>query len=159
VRHGSSRHVSESCTYVLSDGARFRCPLRIPTLTSVPQIEHAKSCTRLSTLVISAALRRVAVRISGARECLTAAGLRVVGGLVLPPPPQRQESPSGELDTSAAIVAFYTSRGRAQQLYPATEKRAGNLKGQVVRRGLETIVWYSPPTPRLRENLLACTAG
>jgi hypothetical protein len=142
---------------VLSDGRRFGCPARFgrgPTQVSV--IEHAKACIPLARLVISAESRAVGARIGRARACLIAHGLKVVGGLVLPP--QDHGGPAGELDTAAALIAFYTGPGQASRAEPAIVKNARRVDGQVERAGAANIAWLAPPPPQLRDIVQTCAA-
>lgn len=163
TRGSTTAKSSGSCTFLLSDGQRFRCPLRFQRgPTSVSLIEHSKACVQLARLVIPAALRAVAARIGSARTCLTAHGLSVTGGLVLAAPPntpERAYSPDGELDTSDSLIGFYGDRGQAQRLEPAVVKNAKRFSGQVERDGAENIVWVASPPRRLREIVQTCTPG
>jgi hypothetical protein len=117
-------------------------------------IEHARACVQLARLVIPAVLRAVAARIGTVRACLTAHGLNVVGGLVLPP--QGPSSPAGELDTAGALIAFYTDRGQAQRAEPATAKNVKRFGGQVERAGAANIAWIARPPRRLRDITRTC---
>lgn len=153
-----------SCTFVLSDGRRFRCPLAFGTRRPTPGVsvlEHAKACTRLTALVISAPSRAVFVAIGKTRSCLTKQGLRVIGGPVLPA--QGPNSPEGELivtkATAPTFIAFYTSSRKARQLEPRVIQNAKHLGGQVVRRGAVTVLWTRPPTSQLRNSVETCAFG
>jgi hypothetical protein len=87
---------------------------------------------------------------------LIAHGLKVVGGLVLPP--QDHGGPAGELDTAAALIAFYTGPGQASRAEPAIVKNARRVDGQVERAGAANIAWLAPPPPQLRDIVQTCAA-
>jgi hypothetical protein len=117
-------------------------------------IEHAKACIPLARLVISAGLRAVGARIALARACLLSHGLKVVGGLILPP--QDHGGPAGELDVATALIAFYTSRDRASRAEPAVVRNAKRVGGQVERAGAANIAWLAPPPRQLRNIVQTC---
>ena len=149
--------MSNSCTFVFSDGRRFSCPPRFGRGPShASEIEHAKACVPLARLVISAELRAVGATIGRARACLIAHGLKVVGGLVLPP--QGHGTPAGELDSTSALIAFYTGRGQASRAEPATVKNVKRVGGQVERAGVANIAWLAPPPSQLRDVVQTCVA-
>ena len=84
---GPMRANEESCTYVLSDGQRFRCPGPIGHMTpSVTNLEHSKTCVQLSKLPVPPGKQRVFAAIQTARTCLAAQHLSVSGGPVFPTP-------------------------------------------------------------------------
>ena len=148
---------SASCTFVFSDGRRFACPARFGLgPAAVNAIEHAIACKPLARLVISAPLRAVGARIERVRACLIGHGLRTIGGVVLPP--QDHGSPAGELDTGAALIAFYTDRQQASMAVPAIVKNVKRFGGRVERAAGANIAWLKPPPGPLRAIVQACAA-
>jgi hypothetical protein len=92
-----------------------------------------------------------------ARRCLSAAGLRVVGGAV-----DKQESNGtgavAELVVNSAFIAFYPSKAVADHALPAIEKNAIRLRGSVVHRGNATIIFVGTPvTTHRRKTIVNCT--
>ena len=118
-------------------------------------IERAKACLPLARLVISAGLRAVGARIGRARACLTAHGLKVAGGLVLPP---QGHGPAGELENATALIAFYADGGQASRAEPAIIKNVKRIGGRSERDGLANIAWLAPPSRQLRHTVKACAA-
>jgi hypothetical protein len=157
----SSSSAPGSCTFLMSDGRRFRCPARFARgPENVAAIEHSKACTQLSRRVIPVALRPVAARITSVRACLTAGGEPVVGGLVLQAPsPGDPSPPAGELDTSGALIAFYVSTARAQRSEPSVLRNVKRIGGEVEREGTETVAWVAKPSSALRSLVSRCTAA
>jgi hypothetical protein len=107
---------------VLSDGQQFRCRQAFEGQTLTARVlVHTKGCVRLRSLVLSPAVRRMIAALDKARTCLTAKGLRALGGPVLPAVSRDSSSADGELvvGSSAAhavFIAFYTDAARAQRL-------------------------------------------
>jgi hypothetical protein len=87
---------------------------------------------------------------------LIAHGLKAVGGLILPP--QGHGAPAGELNTAAALIAFYTDRDRARRAEPAIVKNVKRVRGQAERAGVENIAWLGPPQRQLRDIMQTCAA-
>jgi hypothetical protein len=155
---GANTHTSSACTFVLSDGRRYGCPARFargPAQVSV--IEHAKACRPLARLVISASLRSVGARMGRVRTCLVAHGLTVGGGLVLPS--QGHGAPAGELDTAAALIAFYANLGQASRAEPAVVRNTKRAGGEAERAGLSNIAWFAPPQRQTGDIVRSCVVG
>lgn len=162
-----------SCTFVLSDGERFRCAYIAGASPSAPMLERDKRCVRMSTLVIPPAVRGVAVKIADDRACLTARGLPARGGPVLVPSASPgARGPAGELvvgrvssgfraghPPSGAAMAYYTDAEKAQRGEPLLLLRAQRLRAQLERHGAITILWFRPPTNALRAAVQACVLG
>lgn len=158
------RVISESCSFVLSDGQRFRCHSAFAghTLTA-PMLEHTKGCVRLRSLAFSAGVRRMIATLDRTRSCLAGKGLRALGGPVLPPNPSGSSSADGELVVGRGaahviFIALYTSTARAQQLQPGLVQNARRLNGRVERHGAVSVLSIRPPSG-LRAAVQACVAG
>jgi hypothetical protein len=156
---------SGSCTFLLSDGRRFRCPPAFgtrPTL-SVSALEHAKACSRLPTIAIPAPTRAIFAAIEKARTCLTTQGFRVTGGPFYPTdPPYRQSVPDGELvieSVTPTFIAFYDSGRTAQRFERQLVQNADRLGGRVERRGAVTVLWTRQPAAQQRSGIEACAFG
>jgi hypothetical protein len=149
-----------SCTFVLTDGRRFRCSgsAFAQSTPSPSMLEHAKGCVPLSGLVISASLRAVAGRIEVARACLTRKGLRVTGGPAFPPDRSSPSRPDGELIAGAvgAFIAVYTDPAKAQRLEPEAMQNAKRHGWQVERHGAVTVLWIHPPSSGARSTVGTC---
>ena len=171
---GPVRPNEESCTYVLSDGQRFRCPGPIGHMTpSVTNLEHSKTCVQLSKLVVPAANQRVVAAIETARSCLAAQHLYVNGGpaVLAPVPggrggaiaPRAQQRPLGELDVTnglgEALIGFYEDPAAAKSHEAAAAQRANRFAGEVERQGAVTIIWIGSASLKLRRGLQACGLG
>jgi hypothetical protein len=140
---------------VLSDGRRYGCPVRFwRGVAQVSEIEHAKACHPLKSLVISASLRSVGVRMGRVRTCLVAHGMTVGGGLILPP--QGHGAPAGELDTAAALIAFYSGRASAVRAEPVTARNTKRIGGETERAGLSNIAWFAPPPRQMGDVVRGC---
>ena len=113
------------------------------------------ACKPLARLVISAPLRAVGARLELVRTCLAAHGIKAFGGVVLPPQEHRS---CGELDTAAALIAFYTDRRRASQAVAAIVKNVKRIGGQFERADGANIVWFRPPPGSLRDIVHTCAA-
>lgn len=126
---------------MLSDGQQFRCHKAFEGSTPTARVlEHTKGCVGLPSLKLFPAVRRVLAGLGKAQRCLTAKGVRVVGGPVLPPVSPDSSSPDGELALSrstadAVFIAFYTDVARAQRLQAVLIQSARRVKGQVERHG------------------------
>jgi hypothetical protein len=173
---------SQSCTFVLSDGERFSCgqPFKGHTPTA-RQLERS-GCRRLVSLQLSGAELALISRLDRARTCLTAKGLRAIGGPVLPtakaPPsgaadkskspggavlvpgaPASSSQPGGELVISSihpTFIAFYADAAQAARIEPTLMRQNSDTHVQVQERGAETIVWSHPPTGELRNMVSGC---
>ncbi len=158
------RVVSQSCSFVLSDGQRFRCQKAFRGQTPTARVlGHAKGCVRLRSLVLSPAVRRMITALDRARSCLTTKGLRALGGPVLPPNPSGSSSADGELvvgrsATHVVFIAFYTDAARAQRLQAGLRQNARRLKAQVERHGAVTVLSIRPPSGS-RAAVQACAFG
>ncbi|MDQ2759511.1 MAG: hypothetical protein M3Y17_03485 [Actinomycetota bacterium] len=162
---GADGHVtSQSCSFVLSDGQQFRCHKAFEGSTPTARVlEHTKGCVGLPSLKLFPAVRRMIAGLGKAQRCLTAKGVRVVGGPVLPPVSPRSSSPDGELALSrsaadAVFIAFYTDAARAQRLQAVLIQSARRVKGQVERHGAVTVLWIHPPSG-IRAAVQACAFG
>jgi hypothetical protein len=108
-----------------------------------------------------------------AQACLTAHGVRAIGGPVLPAAPAlpfgatdlhalaaTNNGPDGELTIgrlpNGALLAFYSDVAKAARLEPAILSNARRLHAQVQRRGATTIFWMRPAAPALRNAVQAC---
>jgi hypothetical protein len=116
----------------------------------------------MPSLVIPSAVRAVIAAIAKARTCLTARGLRAIGGPVLPATPG-SSSPDGELivgnAASGTFIAFYTDAGKAQRLEAGVVRSASRVGGRVERHGAVTVVWIRPPATEVRKVVEACAFG
>jgi hypothetical protein len=127
------RVTSQSCSFVLSDGEQFRCHKAFEGSTpTAPVLEHVKGCVRLTSLVLSPAVRRMIAALDKARRCLSTKGIRAIGGPVLPPNPSASSSPDGELVVGqsaahALFIAYYTSAARAQRLQAGLKANARRI--------------------------------
>jgi hypothetical protein len=158
----TSSRVVRHCVFVLTDGRRFRC-LGSAFARSTPSanaLVHANACAALKRLVITAASRAVFAAIGTARACLSAKGLRVSGGPVVPPDPHSPRSPDGELIVGnvagGAFIAFYKDPRKAQRLEPDIVRNAKRFGGEVERRGAVTVLWIRRPASDLRNTVKAC---
>ena len=153
---GVAMTTSGGCLFVLGDGRRFRCPLsfeRRPVTAAT--IETSRACVALAAAVVPAYLRPVAARIAGARACLERHGLAVTGGLV-PAPPSGPDATDGELDTTDALIAYYSGRSQAAALEPDVAKNMRALGGTVARDGAENVAWLVAPSRTLRLTVAVC---
>ena len=156
--------VSQSCSFVLSDGQQFRCRQAFEGQTLTARVlVHTKGCVRLRSLVLSPAVRRMIAALDKARTCLTAKGLRALGGPVLPAVSRDSSSADGELVVGrsaahAVFIAFYTDAARAQRLQASLMRDGRRLKGQVQRRGAVTVLWIHPPSG-IRAAVQTCAFG
>jgi hypothetical protein len=156
---GVGMTTSGGCLFVLGDGRRFRCPLsfeRRPVTAAT--IETSRACVALAAAVVPAYLRPVAARIAGARACLERHGLAVTGGLV-PAPPSGPDATDGELDTTDALIAYYSGRSQAAALEPDVAKNMRALGGTVARDGAENVAWLVAPSRTLRHTVAICAGG
>lgn len=167
VSSGAGKQTSRSCTFVLTDGRRFRCNrLFTGPGPAVAQLERMTGCRQLPSLVFSAPERALIVRLDRARSCLTEKDLHVLGGPTLPesgpvPPPSRLTSiePDGELvisSTSPTFIAFYTTAARARRIEPALRRSDAHAHVELERRGAVTIAWSRTPTSGLRNMVWTC---
>jgi hypothetical protein len=118
----------------------------------------------------------VTATIEAAQACLTAHGVRAIGGPVLPISPvlpfgvphlpalaASQNGPDGELIAgflpNGALLAFYRDVAKAVRLEPAILNNARRIHAQVQRRGATTIFWSRPPPAALRSAVTACVPG
>ena len=87
------------------------------------------------------------------QKCLEDEGMEV---LAARPEPDDADAPDrGELVTTGAFVAFYSSSDHAEELAPEVRKNAGQARGEVVRYGDVTVL-YLPGAKRDKiENCLA----
>jgi hypothetical protein len=152
--------IAATCTFVLSDGRRFRCN-GVAQLHSTPSpsaLERARGCVALTPLAVTPKTRAVIAAIDAARMCMTRKGLRVSGGPVFPQ--QSPTSPDGELIVGnghgGAFVAFYTDASRAARLEPEVRQNTRGSAAQVERRGAVTVVWIHRPASGLRDAVLSC---
>lgn len=160
VSGGAGRQTTRSCTFVVSDGRRFSCN-RFFTgpAPSVSELERAADCRRLPSLVFSRAERALMARLSRARNCLVARGLRVSGGPVLPPVGPTSTEPDGELvigSASLAFIAFYTSAARARRIEPVLRRDDAHAPVLLQRRGAVTIAWIRAPAGEPRNMVWTC---
>jgi hypothetical protein len=93
-------------------------------------------------LVLRATSRR---RIASVKQCLEDEGFQVRAAM---PGPDDHDAPDrGELVTSGAFVAFYSSSDRAEQLVPEVRGNAEQARGEVARFEDVTVV-YLPNAKR-----------
>jgi hypothetical protein len=149
-----------SCTYVLTDGRRFKCPLRFSNHRQTPaSLQRARACRRLSSIKIPASWRRVFARLYAVQACLTRHHITANGGPTLDALSPRR-TPIGELITSTtrptAFIAFYTTARVAKRAETGVRKNARQFGGRVERRGAVTIVWTQPPSASLGTTTEAC---
>ena len=151
---------SRSCTFVLSDGRRWRCNRFFtgpgPT---VSRLERTAGCRRLASLVFSPAERAVRTRLERARSCLVGKGLRPAGGLVLPAPGPASTEPDGELviaPKGVAFIAVYTTAPRARRIEPILRQSHTSTPILFERRGTVTIAWSGNPASAVRNMVWAC---
>jgi hypothetical protein len=155
------RVTSRSCSFVLSDGERFRCHKTFAGSTPTARVlGDTKGCVRLASLVLSPAVRGMIAALEKTRKCLTTKGVRAIGGPVLPPNPARSRSPDGELvvgesATRALFIAYYASAARAQRLQAGLVANARRVNGHVERRGAVTLLWVHAPAG-VRSAVQAC---
>jgi hypothetical protein len=94
------------------------------------------------------------------RSCLTALGLRVVGGPALGLPASGPDTPLGELivvrGAAPTFIAFYTGREAARRSEPTLIQNGKRVGGVVARRGAVTVFWSRPPTSAQRAAVAAC---
>jgi hypothetical protein len=155
-----SRHVQGSCTYVFTDGRRFRCPLSFSNHRQTPgAIERASACEPLTPIRIPPAWQRVFTRLYSVQACLARHGIAAHGGPYLDGPRPRK-TPIGELvsfNTSpTAFIAFYTSARVARRAEPLVIMNVQRTGGEAERRGLVTVAWTKPPSPSLRAAIDGC---
>jgi hypothetical protein len=83
--------------------------------------------------------------IASVRQCLEDEGLKVRAAM---PGPDDDDAPDrGELVTSGAFVAFYSSSDRAEELAAGVRENAGEARGEVARFDDVTVV-YLPNAKR-----------
>jgi hypothetical protein len=83
--------------------------------------------------------------IASVQKCLEDEGLKVRAGM---PGPDDDDAPDrGELVTSGAFVAFYSSSGRAEELAGGVRKNAVQARGEVARYDDVTVL-YLPNAKR-----------
>jgi hypothetical protein len=166
--HTKTAHRSGSCTFLLSDGRRFRCPPRFGIgPPDYRLIEHSKACVQLAAFVVPDSLRATGARLVKVRNCLNARGLEAVGGLVFEavrPSGLHFQSgapyaPAGEVDTSGALIAFYVDRSRAQRAVASVQANVRRSGATVVRDGDETVAWMIKPSQSLRATVQSCVGG
>jgi hypothetical protein len=161
-------HRSGSCTFLLSDGRRFRCPSSFgigPPNDGL--IEHSKACVQLASLVIPASLRATGARLLKVRNYLNARGLNAVGGLVFEAARPiglhfhvgTSYNPAGELDTSDALIGFYVDPSQAQRAETPVQANVRRSGATLVRDGDETVVWMIKPSQSVRATVQSCVTG
>lgn len=83
--------------------------------------------------------------IASVQKCLEDEGLEVRAAM---PGPDDDDAPErGELITSGAFVAFYSSSDRAEELAAGVRKSAEQARGEVTRYGAVTVL-YLPNAKR-----------
>jgi hypothetical protein len=94
---------------------------------------------------------------AAARQCLTKAKLRVVGG---PASKGDTNAPNTELIVSApgagAFLAYYDDIGRADKLAVMIRRRARAFHGSLERHGHLTILWVRGANTPDAERIKAC---
>ena len=173
----NGRRFTSSCVFMLVDGRRFRCPQRFAqSVQTAGSLERARACSAITPVHLGAAVKRVTATIEAAQACLTAHGVRAIGGPVLPISPvlpfgvphlpalaASQNGPDGELIAgflpNGALLAFYRDVAKAVRLEPAILNNARRIHAQVQRRGATTIFWSRPPPAALRSAVTACVPG
>lgn len=147
-----------SCTYVLTDGQRLKCPLRFTHHLQTPaSLERAKACRRLTPIRIPASWKPALKRLDGVEDCLARQGVTARGGPYFSADPPR--IPIGELDvatTPMAIIAFYTDARAAQSAEPMVQSRVQRTGGSVQRHAAVSVVWMSRPSTRLTGAMDSC---
>lgn len=156
--------VAQSCVFTLSDGRRFSCPDALTRTTQTAAgLEHAKACTRLTSLPIPASSRPIFAALERVRSCLTSRGLRVVGGPIIGLGATTPDTPLGELivvrDRAPTFIAFYKSSQAARRSEPTLIQNAQRLGGVVARRGAVAVLWSRPPANDRRAAVEACAFG
>ncbi len=155
---------SQSCSFILSDGQQFRCQKAFAGHSPTARVlEHTTGCVRLRSLVLSPAVRRMIAALDRTPSCLTAKGVRALGGPVLPPPSPSSSSADGEIFVGrsaahAVFIAFYTRAARAQRLQAGLLSNARRLNGQVERQGAVTVLWLHPRSG-VQAAVRACAFG
>lgn len=148
-----------SCTYLLTDGRRFLCPLSFSNRPQTPaSLTRATACRPLSPIRIPASWKPALKRLDRVEACLTHHGVRARGGPALTnSDPTR--GPIGELDAEtkpAALIAFYTSvtvaRGAEARVISAVRRVGGSAQ----RRGAVTIAWMGSPSAQIAGAVDSC---
>jgi hypothetical protein len=155
------QHRTGSCTYVLTDGRRFRCPLSFSNHNQTPRsLERAPACKRLRPIFIPRAWRRVFARMYAVQACLARRGITANGGPFFEPH-RPHDTPIGELIVfrgrgPTGFIAFYTSARVARRAEPRVIRTMQRIGGQVERTGSVTVVWLQPPPAQLHAVTEAC---
>jgi hypothetical protein len=148
-----------ACTYLLTDGRRFKCPLRFSERRQTPtSLERARACRPLRPFHIPAAWKPVFTHLYAVQACLARKGVSTSGGPFLEGPRPRTR-PIGELITKTrptAFIAFYTTARVAKRAEPQVLASARRIGGRVQRRGAVTVLWTKPPAARQRATAEAC---
>jgi len=152
-------HVHGSCTYTLTDGRRFRCPLSFSNRHQTPaSVQNAKQCHALKPIRIPPSWQRVFTHMYAVQTCLSRRGIRASGGPYFAGNPRK--TPIGELVASnrgtAAFIAFYIDAATARRAEPAVLENVRRGGGAVERRGSVTVAWTSRPSRRLRAPIDGC---
>jgi hypothetical protein len=146
--------------FVLSDGARVRCPQAFGHVVSGTEtLELTAACRRLRPLAIPLSWRVVFSALARARSCLANEGLKVAGGPNLGLPSDSSQTPIGELSIAngdaPTLIGFYVNSRVARR----SERTAlGKVKrfGQVARRDEAIILWTRRPTSAQRDIAESC---
>jgi hypothetical protein len=163
VESGSSGSALRGhCTFVLTDGRRFECPVRFSQHLQTPaSLERAKACHPLTPIRIPASWQPVLRRLDRVEACLDRDGLTVRGGPFFNANPKRV--PIGELvllgakpPALSAFIAFYTSARVARRAVPAIRKRLEGTAGSLRRDGSVTVIWATPPAAAMTATTYGC---
>jgi hypothetical protein len=91
--------------------------------------------------------------IGAVKTCLHDKGLRVIGGPGAPAPDDTNAPDRGELITTGAFIAFYSSEQVAERLSKGVKANAAGKSLTVDRRGAVTIVYISTQS---KDKIEAC---
>ncbi len=94
-------------------------------------------------------------RIEVARACLTARGLRVLGGSVSPGQ-SVPRGPRGELIIPGAFLAFYSDTAQASAGAVGIAANARRIGAKVQQHASLVILWIRPPAAGEQNTLTAC---
>jgi hypothetical protein len=142
-----------NCTFVVSDGRRFRCSSGHYSLErgnpTPQQLTRARGCARLSPLHLTAATRALIASVARVKSCLQKHGVRALGGAVLQSAAQVAAGPQGEVIAGSAdhgaFIAFYDDPALAQRAAVKLRSGTRRLHARVQRDGALTIVWIAAP--------------
>jgi hypothetical protein len=91
--------------------------------------------------------------IGAVKTCLRDEGLRVIGGPSAPAPDDTNAPDRGELITTGAFIAFYSSEQVAERLSKGVKANAAGKRLTVDRKGAVTVLYIDT---RSRGQIEAC---